>query len=497
MKHSWPIRMSFAGRFAAGVLGVVVLAGPSTAAAAPAEKAEKPTKPARPTTHKVTRGAFRVEVKLTGVFESTKTAEVSISPEAWTQLRVLKAVEHGTAVKKGQQLLWLDVEKIDKDIKTRTDGLAVWDVSVKQAEEELRLLEKTTPEKLAQAARDQQRAAQDLERFTKIDRPLAEKVSANTLKYRENMLEYVREELRQLEKMYKADDLTEETEEIVLKRQRDAVRRAEFALEKAKVDHEKQMKVVLPRQAEDIAAARKAKDEARKNAETTLPLGLRKKRLETAKARRDAAEAARHLDRLKKDRAAMVVKAPMAGRVYYGQCARGKWTTPDKVAPKLVRGGALTGELVFMTVVEPKALRVRAAAAEKQLHLLRKGLKGKAAPAGYPDRKLGVQIESVLTVPVSPGRFDAKLSVTGEPGPIQPGMTCSVTLAAYEKKDAIAVPASAVHADPANPKERFVYLKTPGKPQKRIVKVGRTHAGKTEIIEGLTEGEIVLLKAPK
>ncbi|MGB2821426.1 MAG: HlyD family efflux transporter periplasmic adaptor subunit, partial [Phycisphaerae bacterium] len=345
--------------------------------------------------------------------------------------------------------------------------------------------------------RDQQRAVQDLERFTKIDRRLAEKDSANTLKYRQDMLEYVREELRQLEKMYKADDLTEETEEIVLKRQRDAVGRAEFALETAKVAHEKQTKIVLPRQAEDIAAARKGKDEARKNAETALPLGLQKKRMETAKARRDAAEAAEHLAKLKKDRAAMAVEAPMAGLVYYGQCVRGKWTTAAAVAPKLVRGGAVTPDLVLMTVVDPKALRVRAAAPEKQLHLLGKDLKGKATPAGYPDRKLDVGIESVLTVPVSPGEFDVRLSVAGDPGPVTPGMTCEVVLATYEKKDAIAIPASAVHADPKDPKERFVYLKTPGKPQKRVVKIGRTHDGKTEILEGLAEGEIVLLKAPQ
>ena len=39
-----------------------------------------------------------------------------------------------------------------------------------------------------------------------------------SVKSADNMLAYEKEELRQLEKMYKADDLVEETEEIVLKR---------------------------------------------------------------------------------------------------------------------------------------------------------------------------------------------------------------------------------------------------------------------------------------
>jgi len=464
---------------------------------ASAGASKQASQPAGPATCKVARGTFRVEVKLSGVFESTKTAEVSLSPKAWSQLRVLKAVEHGQAVKKGEQLLWLDLKKIDKDIKTRTEGLAVWDVSVKQADEELRLLAKTTPEKLAQAARDRQRAAQDLERFTKIDRPLAEKTAANTLKYRQDVLAYTREELRQLEKMYKADDLTEETEEIVLKRQKDAVARAEFALASARVAHEKQMKITLPRQAQDVVTAKTAKDEATKSAETLLPLALRKKRFETAKAHRDAEAAAKHLAKIKADRTAMVVKAPIAGLVYYGQCVRGKWTTAATVRPKLVRGGDLTSNMVFMTVVDPKALRVRAVAAEKQLYRLRKGLKGHATPVGYPDRKLDVAIESVRTVPVAPGQFDVVLSLAGDSGPITPGMTCKLVLSAYAKANALTVPASAVHTDPAKPKERFVYLKTPGKPQKRVVEVGKTHGDKTEIVKGLAEGEEVLLKAPK
>ena len=49
-------------------------------------------------------------------------------------------------------------------------------------------------------------------------------------------LEYEEEELRQLEKMYKADEATEETEKIVLKRARDTVKRAKFVLERTQAE---------------------------------------------------------------------------------------------------------------------------------------------------------------------------------------------------------------------------------------------------------------------
>ena len=497
MKRSYRNASTSVAPSIASAIAMLLLGFSAAPLAAAAPKPAIADKPPTPATHKVAAAPFRVAVKLSGVFETRRTAPISLSPKVWSTLRLVKVVEHGAAVKKGQQLLWLDTEKIDKEIRDRTHGLELWDISLKQAAEELRQLEKTTPEQLARAARDQQRTAEDLQRFTKIGRPLTEKDAAATLKYRRDILEYTREELRQLEKMYKADDLTEETEEIVLTRQRSAVERAELAVEKAEVEHERAMKIALPRQAADFALAKEAKDEALKGAETLLPLALQKKRLEAAKARRDGAVSVEHLAKLKKDRAEMVVKAPIAGVVYYGRAVRGKWTPADTLAAKLSPGSTLSAETVLMTVVDPKALRIRAAAAEKDLHVLAKALPGHAVPTGYPNRKLPLQVASISTVPISPGQFDMQLDVTGKTEPIMPGMTCEVTLVAYENADAISVPAAAVHTDPGDPDQRLVYLKTPGKPQKRIVKVGRSHAGKTEILEGLQEGEVILLKAPK
>ena len=54
-----------------------------------------------------------------------------------------------------------------------------------------------------------------------IDRPLLLKSIEYSLKPHQFQLDYSQDELDQLEKMYEADDLTEDTEEIVLKRSAD------------------------------------------------------------------------------------------------------------------------------------------------------------------------------------------------------------------------------------------------------------------------------------
>ena len=462
----------------------------------PALAAAKP-KPAGPKTYTVRKEVRRVDVKLSGVFEAKQMAEVSISPEAWTQLRVVEAVEHGKAVKKGGVLVRLDRKKIDKALADKAEALKLGELALKQAAEELRHLAATTPDQLAQATRARKRADEDLAQFTKVGRPLAKKQADSALKHRGDVLEYVKEELRQLLKMYKADDLTEETEEIVLKRQRDAVQRSELALEKEKIAHEWALKVTLPRQAEDATSAMKAKDEDKKTKDVLLPVALSKKRLEAAKLKADHALARKALDDLRKDREAMTIRSPIDGMVYYGRCVRGKWTTGATVAPKLAPGGTIAADQVILTVVSPKELLVRAAVPEGELHHLRKGLSGVATATGYPKRKMKVSLASHSAVPLATGGFDATFTVAGNPAPVMPGMTGSIVLAAQEAKGVLTVPAAAVRTDPANPKEHFVYLKTPGKPQRRVVKVGPTHGGKTEIREGLAAGEVIFLEAPK
>src|SRR5690606_1057126 len=96
-----------------------------------------------------------------------------------------------------------------------------------------------------------ERALEDARReykdYTQGDRDRLVKSIDLRLKSSRQQAENVREELRQLEKMYEADDLTEETEEIVLKRQRVAAEMADFMLESAKISHERTLERALPR----------------------------------------------------------------------------------------------------------------------------------------------------------------------------------------------------------------------------------------------------------
>src|SRR3972149_4579983 len=217
--------------------------------------ADKPAKesstPAAPT-YTVKREPFKIQIELDGLFESREMSEIVLHPEEWSTFPVAEAVEHGTRMKKGDVLITFDSEKIDRAIDDLRAEQRLAEVALKQAEDQLAVLEKTTPMDLEASQRAQRIAEEDQKQYLEVGRPLRIKMSEFQLKVAKQSLEYQRQELEQLEKMYKADDLTEETEEIVLKRQRDAVERAEFNAQREEVEYDQSIKYQVPRTDEQI-----------------------------------------------------------------------------------------------------------------------------------------------------------------------------------------------------------------------------------------------------
>ena len=127
-------------------------------------------------------------------------------------------------------------------------------------------------------------ADEDLKKFLEIDRSQSERNAQFTVKRSVEYLEYAKEELRQLEKMYRSKDLTEETEEIILRRQRFQVESGEFSLKDAELRRDQTLKVDLPRQEQHVRenAVKLAID--LEKARALLPLNLNQKRLAAGQA---------------------------------------------------------------------------------------------------------------------------------------------------------------------------------------------------------------------
>jgi multidrug resistance efflux pump len=438
---------------------------PASKPVAAEKKAAEPPASASPPTQKVKRELLKVELTLKGVFEAKTMTEVVLRPEVWSGLEVVKAVEHGQAVKRGDLLVQCDLTKIDEEIADLRVKTAIAELASKQAEENLRMTEATTPLDLKLAERSRRHADEDLARFLKIDRPMLEKMADYYLKSSEHMLEYEREELRQLEKMYKADELTEETEEIVLRRQRNAVEAAEFMLQRSRVNRDETLQIELPRRQETMEQNSQRQEILAAKSKITLPVALEQQRRDLAKLKLDRAKDDDKLKKLLADREMLTVRAPADGVVYYGQFARGKWSGSEMMAGSLRRGGMITKNAVLMTIVAPRPMFVRATVSEGDLDKIRTGLAATVRPAAYPDLKLAGSVSRIDGIPTASDAFDAQIDVKLDAGDqrataVVPGMTCTAKLIPYADRRALVVPAKAVFEEELDEDSRFIPFST-------------------------------------
>ena len=496
----WGRRYGRAGRSIAALTALVcgglgVLPAPAQEPAKPAGEKAPEAKPVDTVTAE--KGRFEVVFEAKGDFDPVDATVVQLKPESWVQpLEIVRIVPHGTRVNAGDALVEFDTEKLDRAIADLELDLAIGEKTLEIARRELPVTEALQPLELAEAERDAVAATEDLARFLAIGRTLAEDSARFRLKASEEQLKYSREELRQLEKMYKDKDLTEETEEMILQRTRFEVESGEFNLRRAGVDTEAALALEVPRKEASLKDAAERAKLGLEKARATAGIAIEQKRLALKKAERDRVEALRKMRDLQQDRAGIPLKAPRSGIVYYGKQHDGAWSTAAVAAKAAVGQGVPVADLAF-TVVDPERVAFRVKVDEKDLHLLAPGLKGRVELAGFPDVDGSIALESATIVPRD-GKVDARFAVTVPVGGVRPlpGMTGSARCLVSSRPDAVTLPAGAIFRDEDG--KRIVWL--PGKDgaaaEKRVVKTGRTAGGRTEILEGIAAGDVVRSSRP-
>lgn len=480
---------------AAGLLTTLVIGAQpqEKKEAAPAAQTAK-----APETVKATKGKFSIDVTTKGTLEADDTEEVSIKLDAWSGgMTVLSAVPHGSTVKKGDVLVKLDMDKFNKALKEQEIDRELSDLAFKQAEVEYQTSQKLLPMEEAASKLAFDYSQEDYKRFVESDLALMKRNAEFQGKSAQNFLAYAQEELKQLEKMYKADDIKEETEEIILRRQRDTVENAKnntLNTEKRAADT---LKYDIPRRELSMKEANERTKINHEKQQIVMPAQHRQKQLAFEKTKLDRAKAVEKSEQMKADREKMMnIVAPCDGTVYYGKATKGAWSSTSAES-KLQPKGSLSSEDVFMTIVKSNKLSVRGTLDEKERPLVKAGDTFKATPTALPDVRIAGSLTSVANVPLG-SSFEIRGKLNDSPEGLVAGMTCSLKIKGYSKDDALTLPSSAVSFDDdADSYVVYVLGEGDAKPVKTSIKVGRRSGDKVEILDGIKEGQSVLKEKPK
>ncbi len=200
---------------------------------------------------------------------------------------------------------------------------------------------------------------------------------------------------------------------------------------------------------------------------------------EIAKARVLKARAELEIARAQLSYATIV--APIKGTVASVNTMQGETVTTGLNAPTFIR------------IIDLGRLEVLAYVDENDIGKVRVGQESIFTVAAHPAQEFKGKVTSIYpsaTIQDNVVYYLTSVSVDNREGKLMPDMTANVLIFLDQRKGVLTVPNNAVQRDSHR---KFVLVPANGLPERRYVEVGWKDQSNTEIIEGLREGELVVL----
>lgn len=439
----------------------------------------------------VKHGSVPMKFDATGYFEAIDPMEVRIRPKSYAgELAIATIVPNGATVKKGDKLLEIDPAPLKRQLQAADGEAAVAHANLTKAEADAKIAEGAE----ALALRIQQDGVKDAEEGVKwwedVDGPQMLKMSELQVKQVQAGVDDSSDELEQLKKMYKTEELTSATADIVVKR---AVRGLEIGrqhLEMTRKQADKTRTFLFPASKRRVYDALPQAQQALASLEAVQAQSKVVRQTGLVAARAAVVAAEQKVSDLHGDLDKLTVIAPADGIVWYGQLAQGNWASVD---PKTMRvGEKVAAQQTLMTLYTPGKLRVVIDLAESKYFAVPAGTKATATPVAFPEMRIEGACEGGPKTPVTtPTGQTYPLPINGadvDPR-LMAGMKASVHVDVPAIEGVLVVPTSAVSGS-------AVWLHGKDGPDKRqTVVTGRTDGKVIEIVSGVREGDVVLTQA--
>ena len=476
---------------ASAVCATLLAADVATPATQPAA-----TQPASQPTEKlntVAKGSMDLHVTAEGVFQAVDPFEVKLRLKAYGgPLTIADIAAPGMPVKKGDVLLEIDPTHLNWAIAGAENEVAAAKAGLVKAEADLKLAEKVESLAMRQTEQAMSNAEAGLKWWQDVDSPQMLKSAELTVKQYKDMLTDQEDELEQLKKMYKSEELTNATADIVMKRALRRLDQVKIAVDFQVQRHDKftahEFPIYKQRVLDTVQVAGQqltGLQTAQAHASVLRTTGL-------SGARIAVEQAEKKLRELKEDQALFRTVAPASGVVQYGDVRDGAWQGGD---PRNLRAGEkVTSGATVMRVINPGKLCVELSVPDNKAFLLSPGLRARIAPTAFPGASYHGTCGPVMAVPRgNPPTvgFNMTVMVDENDARLLPGMKCSVHIEAGKAKDVLLIPLTAISDG------QITIRNADGKTETRRFQAGRSDGKSVEVLSGLAEGDQLVLPEKK
>lgn len=441
-------------------------------------------------THRLVKGDLRMTLTESGTLEAR--FKTSIRPQIKTGAKILSIVDEGTLVKAGDVLVELDKESVQREIEDLEDRVIQLEADLKNARTDLEIQKGENESAVEKAALALEFAEKELERYEQGDHPQALRDRELKIDQADSRLKQARDKYAQMPRLLEEGFVTP----IELEEKKLAFESAQVELESARLDLELYEKYTHPmtlrqKKADVIEAQREqkrvvARAEAREEAKVAV-VRQKDRQYEAAVAKLEEARA---------ELAHLTITAPQDGIVIYGgeRDRRGNMEQNVKVGETAFPGRTLI-ELPDLTMMNVN-LQVHQADVGK----LRKGLTAWISLPGRSQTKYRGTVTDIGSVAQSQSwrdpirRFDVVVQIEDRVQGLRAGITVEVEIDLGEIGATLFVPLQAVSSSGSG---YFVFLKDSGGVKKRRVRLGVANEQFVQVLEGLAEGDEILLVNPE
>ena len=448
------------------------------------------TQPAATTTVATSRaklGDIPLKFESTGYFEAVDPTEVRLRLKTYVGDLTINAIAaNGSAVKKGDVLLQIDPIPLKKQLAVAENDLVAAQANLDKSEADFKLSEASE----ALVLKSQLNAVADAENavtwWEQVDGPQLLKSWELQVKQFKDNVDDRADELDQLKKMYKTEELTSATADIVVKRAVRGLEQAQIQLGMEKDRVKKNLATYYPVSKRAVTDALQRAKQALATLEVAQ-IHVRSQWTTIRFTSRTAFETAtQKVTELRGDLEKLAVSAPMDGVVWFGQATQGNWQGGDVKTLRI--GEKVTAQAVLMTLCTPGKMRVVADLVEGKYFSVPSGTNATITPLSIPGIRIEGKCETTpRTAVVTPTGPVYPMAITvGEVDKrLIPGLKATIQVDVPSLTKVLLVPSTSIV-------NGAVWTRENGEEKKKNIVAGHTDGKSTEIVSGLTEGDEVL-----
>lgn len=436
----------------------------------------------------VRKDALVIAVSETGYLKAKNS--VNIQPQFSRPATITWLVKEGKTVEPDEVLVEFDKTDLQTQIDDKANNLVQYRTELEATRAEYEIQKRESTASVEKAEFDLSVAKMKLELYEQGEGP-------NELRLKKLAAEKAHSELeRAKERFDKVPDLRAQgfLTKIQEEEERIALREREIAAENADKELELWLRYTQPM---ELTARRNAVTDAERgltNSKEKAEISLKEKEVHISSAEGRVRSTEAQLAKLQKELGYMTIKAPRAGVVYYGDPAEPWYHDEVRIGNQIHQGNTV------ITLPDLKEMQVLIQVHEADIDLVKLEQAVAITLEAVKDRTFSGKVTRIGAVANqnwgNPENKTFEVELTMDPIDIElrAGTTAKAEIQVETLPDALQVPIHAVFAEAS---DRFAFVPRSGGFEKRTVKLGKSNNHFVQIVEGLAEGERVLLYDPR